>query len=125
MDMEKDDSPVGADALVARAMDRTLEAERAAQAAMAVCERETAELLERARQQRRIILERAQARIVAIHTRAARNLERQAARIAAKMPQSSAADPDQLSASSRRATALARLAARLTTDDVGQIPDGR
>jgi CRISPR type IV-associated protein Csf3 len=109
--MEKDDSPVGADALVARAMDRTLEAERAAQAAIAECERQSAEVLERARQQRRTVLERAQARIVALHTRAARNLARQAA------PRSAAAAIDQLSDPSRRASALARLAARLTTDD--------
>jgi hypothetical protein len=123
--METDDSPPSADALVAAAMDRTLEAERAAQAAIAECERQSAELLERARQQRRIILERAQARIVTIHARAAASLERQAAQIGAKKPQSSAPDIDQLSDPSRRGRALARLAARLTTDDAEQIPDGR
>lgn len=111
MDRDTDDSPVGADALVARAMDRTLEAERAAQAAIAECERQTAEVLERARQQRRTVLECAQARIVALHTRAARNLVRKAA------PRSAVAAIDQLSDPSRRARALARLAARLTADD--------
>ena len=115
--MERDDSPLSADALVARAMDRTLEAERAAQAAIADCEREAAEMLERARQQRRAVLERAQARIVALHSRAASNLARQAAKRAAEVPRSAAAEIDRLADASRRAEALARLAARLTTDD--------
>ena len=125
MDVESDYPRINVDALVARAMDRALEAERTAQAAIAECERQAAVVLEHARQQRRTMLERAQARIIALHTRAAGNLERQAAEIAEKAPQSAAAAINQLSEPARRAKALARLVARLTSDDIEQTPDGR
>lgn len=63
------------DKRVADAIDRVLDAERSAQSAIADCEKQGLESLEHARQQRRTILERAQQRIVALHTRAARALE--------------------------------------------------
>jgi hypothetical protein len=50
------------DDAIARAMNRVLEAERAAHAAVEECERACAEILERARHQRRSILDRAQVR---------------------------------------------------------------
>jgi vacuolar-type H+-ATPase subunit H len=123
--MEADDAAVGSDALVARAMDRALDAERAAQTAIADCERQSAEILERARQQRRTILERAQARIVALHTRIAGTLERQAAVIAERSRQSAATAVEQLSDPLRCTQALERLAARLTSDDAERADDAR
>jgi vacuolar-type H+-ATPase subunit H len=123
--METDESTVSREALVARAMDRALESERAAQVAIAEFERQAAEILEHARQQRRTILERAQARIVALHTRAAKNLERRTADIAAKRVQSATAVVGQLSEPARRTKALERLAARLTTDEAEAAGDDR
>lgn len=123
--MEADDSPADPDVLVARAMDRALEAERAAQAAIADCERQAAEALERARQQRRTILEHAQTRITALHRRAAGKLQRQAADIAARSLESAATAVEQLSDPERRTRALERLAARLTNDDAEQPSDAR
>ena len=75
------DSEVPYDMRVAQAIDRVLEAERAAQSAIAECEQQGHKLLEHARQQRREILERARNRIVALHIRAARSFEQQVAQI--------------------------------------------
>jgi vacuolar-type H+-ATPase subunit H len=99
--------------LVVRAMDRVLEAERAAQAAIAECERECEEMLEHSRERRRAILERAHARIVALHTRAAKALELRTAEFVAQRGKSAAttaqpADPARFSDS------LERLATQLT-----------
>ncbi len=69
------DSNVPHDLRVAQAMDRVLEAERAAQSAIVDCEKQGQALLEQARQQRRDILQRAHDRIVALHTRAAHAFE--------------------------------------------------
>jgi hypothetical protein len=69
------------DVRVADAMNRVLEAERAARAAIADCELRMQASLEQARQVRRSILERAQQRIAALHTRAARSLEPRTARV--------------------------------------------
>jgi nucleoside-triphosphatase THEP1 len=69
------------DADVASAMNRVLEAERAARAAIVDCESKMQVSLEQARQERRTILERAQKLIMALHERAARSLERQTAQI--------------------------------------------
>jgi hypothetical protein len=60
------------DASVAGAMNRVLEAERAAQSAIADFELQMHASLEQARQRRRTILERAHERIMALHARAAR-----------------------------------------------------
>jgi len=62
-------------------MDRVLEAERSARAAIADCELEVQASLERARERRRTILERAHDRIMALHARAARTLDEQIAKI--------------------------------------------
>jgi hypothetical protein len=63
------------EASIAGAMDRVLDAERAARSAIADCEREVQAALELARQQRRSILQRAHDRIMALHARAARTLD--------------------------------------------------
>jgi len=63
------------EASVAGAMDRVLEAERAARSAIADCESEVQAALEHARQQRRTILQRAHDRIMALHARAAHSLD--------------------------------------------------
>jgi vacuolar-type H+-ATPase subunit H len=75
------DSAVPYDMRVAQAIDRVLDVERAAQFAIAECEKQGQELLEHARQQRRDILARAHNRIVALHVRAARAFEQQVAQI--------------------------------------------
>jgi len=69
------------DRRVAQAIDRVLEVERAAQAAVAECKTTGQALLEQARQQRRNILQRAHDRIVALHTRAARAFEQRVAQV--------------------------------------------
>ena len=97
------------------AMDRVLQAERDALAAMAECERLSATELEQARQRRRTLLERTQARIVALHARAAQALERRAAGILERHLRSTTAEVEQLADPERRQAALERLAARLTT----------
>jgi vacuolar-type H+-ATPase subunit H len=104
------------DARVAGAMNRVLEAERAAQAAIADCERRMQASLEQARQRRRNILERAHDRIMALHARAAGSLERQAAQIFATSREAS--DPALVRGAddSRLHAALERLAERLTGD---------
>jgi len=102
------------------AMDRVLEAERDAIAALTECERQSAADLEYARRQRRALLERTQARIVALHARAAHALERRGADILASHLRSSTAEVAQLADPGRRRAALERLAARLTTADGSQ-----
>jgi vacuolar-type H+-ATPase subunit H len=99
----------------AAAMERVLQAEREATAAIAECERAGTEAVERAREQRRAILERAQARIVALHARAAQALERRGEEILQKHLRSSTAEVEQLADPARRQAALGRLAARLST----------
>jgi len=116
------DSPV--DLTVAQAMDRVLQAERDAQAAVAECERTCAEILEQARHQGRAILERAQARIIALHTRAAKRLELRAAELTEQRMKCAAVAAGQLSDPGRRAAALERLAARLTTTDAARPLNG-
>jgi cysteine sulfinate desulfinase/cysteine desulfurase-like protein len=112
-----DDAASNPDLLVARAMDRVLESEQSAQAAIHDCERECTEILERAREQRRAILESAHARIVALHTRAAKALELRIAKVIEQRKQAAAAAAVQLSDPERRSAALERMAARLTADD--------
>ena len=102
------------DDAIARAMNSVLESESAARAAVAECERSCAEVLEQARQQRRSILDRAQSRIVALHARAARRLEIQAADLTEQRRKAAALMAEQLSDPARRRTAIERLAARLT-----------
>lgn len=119
-----DDTDLSPDARVARAMDRVLEAERTAQAAVTECERTCAQVLERARQQRRAILEHAQARIVALHTRAAQGLALRTAELLAQRRQSAALTAGERANPARRDAALERLAARLTAAEEDQPRDG-
>lgn len=102
------------DVLVVRAIDRVLESERAAQAALAECELQCDQMLERSREHRRAILERAHARIVALHARAAKALELRAAEIAEQRRQSATATAAQQSDPARLSDALQRLATELT-----------
>jgi hypothetical protein len=103
------------DALAAQAIDAVLEAERDAQAAVAACERAGSAVLEAARQQARSIAERAQARAVALHGRAARNLEQCAAALMQQGAKSAADAVKQLSDPALFGIALERVAAQLTT----------
>ena len=119
--MSDDLTPPLPDVRVAHAMDRVLECEHAAEAAVAECEHACADILDRAREQGRAILERAQARIVALHTRAAKGLERRAAQIAEQRRKSAAATIRLLSDPARRSAAIERLAAQLTTEGVGRV----
>src|ERR1700690_3791859 len=64
---------------VARAMERVLEAERAAQSAITDCDAQGQKSLECARRQARRILEHGHERIIALHTKAASSLEQQQA----------------------------------------------
>jgi hypothetical protein len=111
----------GSDALAAQAMNRVLEAERDAQAALTACERAGSTVLEGARQTARGIVERAQARTVALHGRAAKNLELCAAALMERRMKSAAEAVRQLSDPGRLSVALERVAAQLTTD--GASPD--
>ena len=111
---EKDVGATQSDALVVRAMDRVLESERAAQAALAECEWNCNQLLERSREQRRAILERAHTRIVTLHTRAAKALELRTAEIVEQRRQTAAATTAQQSDLARLSDALQRLATELT-----------
>lgn len=97
------------------AMDRVLKAEREALAAVGECERLSAAGLEQARRERRTLLERTQARIVALHARAAQALERRAGEILESRLRSATAEVEQLADPERRHAALERLGARLTT----------
>ena len=60
------------DSLIARAIDRVLDAERAARQDVADCEAQTRDWLEQARQRRRALMERARLRTVALHMRTAK-----------------------------------------------------
>lgn len=119
----KDDVDNHQEASAARAMDRVLHAERAAQAALAECEKRAAVTLEAAREQRQRILERAQARMVALHTGIAESLERRAQAIAVKRRQSTESAQGSLSDTARRRRAVESLAGQLTTDQDGDARD--
>ena len=106
----------GADPLAAQAIDGLLEAERDAQAAVAACERAGSKVLEAARQRARGIFERAQARSVALHGRAAKKLELCAAALMEQHMKAAAEAVKQLSDPGRLRVALERVAAQLTTE---------
>ena len=106
----------GSDPLAAQAIDGVLEAERDAQAAVAACEGAGSKELEGARQLARSILERAQARTVALHGRAAKKVELCAAAVMEQRMESAAESMKQLSEPSRLSIAIERVAARLTTE---------
>ncbi len=102
------------DARVVGAMNRVLEAELAAQSAIADCERNTHALLEQARQRRRMILERARDRIMALHLRVTRSLERQTAQILGRAREASDPPAVQGAEDARLHAALERLVERIT-----------
>ena len=102
------------DASVAAAMDRVLEAERAARSAIAECELEAQASLERARQQRRSILQRAHDRIMALHLVAARTLDERSANILKQPAQAPDLAAAQRTDAGRLRAALEGLAERLT-----------
>jgi vacuolar-type H+-ATPase subunit H len=106
----------GVDPAAAQAIDRVLEAEREAQAAVAACERDGSKVLEAARQQARGIFERAQARTVALHGRAAKKVERCAAQFMEERMKVAAQAVKQLSDPGRLGVALERVATQLTTE---------
>jgi len=106
----------GVDPAAAQAIDRVLEAEREAQAAVAACEREGSKVLDAARQQARGIFERAQARTVALHGRAAKQLELSAAQFMEERMKTAAEAVKQLSDPGRLGVALERVATQLTTE---------
>ena len=106
----------GGDPLAAQSIDRVLEAEREAQAAVGACERAGSEILEAARHRARSILERAQARTVALHGRAAKKLELCAAGLMEERMKAAAEAVKQLSDPGRLGVALERVAAQLTTE---------
>jgi len=108
-----------AESSVAQAIDRVLESEQAAQAAVESCRHECDAALERARQQRRSILERAQARIAALHARAAAALARRTAEIIEAQRHLAAQTTEQLADTAHRRAALERLAAQLTGPEDG------
>ena len=106
----------GGDPLAAQAIDRVLEAERDAQAAVAACEGAGSKVLEAARQRARSISEGAQARTVALHGRAAKKLELCAAALMEQRMKAAAEAVKQLSDPGRLRVALERVAAQLTTE---------
>jgi len=108
----------GRNPLAAQAIDLVLEAERDAQATVAACERAGSTVLEAARQVARGIVERAEARAVALHGRAAKNLERCAAALMEQRMKRAAEAARQLSDPGRLSVALERVAAQLTTEAV-------
>ena len=116
--MKSNPTAEGADAdpLAAQAIDGLLEAERDAQAAVAACERAGSKVLEAARQRARGIFERAQARSVALHGRAAKKLELCAAALMEQHMKAAAEAVKQLSDPGRLRVALERVAAQLTTE---------
>jgi vacuolar-type H+-ATPase subunit H len=122
---EQDGGCSRSDVLIAQAMNRVLESERTARTTIAECERKCADHLEHARQQRRAILERAQARIMTLHNRAQKSLERCITRITEQALQSARPAVEQFSDPARRRAALERLAAWLTeTSSQQRHPDG-
>jgi hypothetical protein len=111
----------GGDPLAAQAIDRVLEAERDAQAAVAACERAGSMVLEASRQRARSIFERAQARTVALHGRAAKTLEQCAAALMEQRMKTAAEAVKQLSDPGLFGVALERVAVQLTTE--AALPD--
>lgn len=104
------------DPVAAQAIERVLQAERAAEAAVAACEGAGSKVLETARQRARGIVERAQARTVALHGRAARKVDARAAALMEQRMKSAAEAVKELSDPARLGVALEAVAAQLTTE---------
>lgn len=99
---------------IVRAMNRVLECEQEAEAAVAECARQCDQLLERSRARRLAMLERARARMVGLHARAAKALERRMTELTEQHRQATVAGIAQLSDPNARNAALQRLTVRLT-----------
>jgi vacuolar-type H+-ATPase subunit H len=108
------------DAGAAQAIDRVLQAERDAQAAVAACERSGTELVGAARERAQRILERATARSVQLHARATKHLEVCASAVHQERMKLAAETAQRLADADRRNAAIDRLTLRLTTDDAGK-----
>ncbi len=106
---------IGYDARIADAMNRVLEAERAAQSAIIECEQQQQVALEHARQQRRSILDRAHARVMALHARATRGLEQRTAEILAQQGGAPRASAEPGADNAHLKAAMERLVERLTS----------
>jgi hypothetical protein len=101
------------DRSVADAINRVLEAEQSAAAAIAAAEAQAREIAESARESRRRILDRARRRVIQLHERAEVRQAERLARLDATAPDEvPAADGLRVIADQ----ALAAVAARLTTD---------
>ncbi|HTC53914.1 MAG TPA: hypothetical protein VK700_18420 [Steroidobacteraceae bacterium] len=109
------------DPAAGQAIERVLEAERDAQAAVAQCERAGTLLLDAARQRARGIIERAQARTVALHGRAGQKVERCAAAIMEQRMKSATEEVKQLSDPALLRLALERVAAQLTSEAASDV----
>lgn len=105
-----------ADALTARAIDQVLQAEAASRAAVGECQQGAKATVEHAREERQRILDRAQARIVAVHARCTQALERASASAAEARRAAASTFVAQLSDPTRRQRALERLATALTSN---------
>jgi len=102
------------DRTVADAIDRVLETEQAAAAAIIAAEGSARTAIEAARETRRQILERARQRVMRLHERAGLRLAARLARLDAEIT----GDDCSAAASADAATgALAAVAERLTTDE--------
>jgi hypothetical protein len=103
------------EAQVARAIDRVLESEQLASAAIAECERECAAAIEEARAARRSILDRARQRIITLHARCNQIIEQRLAGTSVEPGSTTPAGEAGVPAPLRRRQALERLALALTT----------
>jgi hypothetical protein len=108
------------DASIARAMDRVLESERAAQQAVSQCRTECEQALEQAREQRLEILERAQARVMRLREAVSKALQSPVTVASIPMDALAAAAKPALDIA-RHHAALERLAAQLS----GAASEGR
>jgi hypothetical protein len=97
-------------------MSRVIESERDAEARIAACEHRCEDQIEEARAARRVMLERAQVRIVALHARAAEALNRRTAAILAQSRQGTGAAATTAQPQERIEAALTRLVTYLILD---------
>jgi hypothetical protein len=111
----------GGGQFAAQAIEGLLEAERDAQAAVAACEAAGSKVLDAARERARGIFERAQSRSVALHGRAAKQLEVCATALMQQRMKTADEAVKQLSDPGRLKLALERVAAQLTTE--AALPD--
>ena len=102
------------DTRVAAAIDRVLEAEHATAAAVASAQAEAQAAIEAARESRRLVLEAARERVVRLHEKAQARLDETLRTIDAEAAARSA---DGAALAAVTDAAIARVAARLTSDE--------